>query len=82
MQCSSDIINNKSKPCLVAYSVLKEEIEKLKKQGKLDAEVIYVNKYFHVDYSQIDKNLRLVLKKAIKQYPANVFSSMATSAWE
>ncbi len=65
-------MNNKSKPCLVACSVLKEEIEKLKKQGKLNTEVIYVSKYFHVDYKQIEKNLRPVLKKAIKQYPANV----------
>jgi len=65
-------MKNKSKPCLVACSVLREEIKQLIDQGELDAETIYVSKYFHVDYAQIEKNLRPVLKRAIGQYPGNV----------
>lgn len=64
-------MKNKKKPCLVACSVLKEEIKQLIDQGELDAETIYVSKYFHVDYAQIEKNLRPVLRRAIMQYPGN-----------
>ena len=65
-------MKNKSKPCLVACSVLREEIEHLIEQGELDAELVYVSKYFHVDYVLIEKNLRPVLKRAIERYPGNV----------
>lgn len=64
--------NQKTKPCLVACSVLKEEIRKLTQQGKLDAEVVYVSKYFHVDYAQIEKHLRPVIEKALQRHPKNV----------
>ena len=66
------IMNNKLKPCLVACSVFREEIEQLMEQGELDAEFVYVSKYFHVDYALIEKNLRPVLEKAIERYPRNV----------
>ena len=65
-------MKNKSKPCLVACSVFREEIAHLIKQGELDAELAYVSKYFHVDYVLIEKNLRPVLKRAIERYPGNV----------
>ncbi len=65
-------MNNKSKPCLVACSVLREEIEQLIEQGELDVELVFVSKYFHVDYAQIEKNLRPVLKRAIERYLGNV----------
>lgn len=65
-------MNAKSKPCLVACSVFREEIERLMEQGGLDAELVYVSRYFHVDYALIEKNLRPVLEKAIERYPGNV----------
>ncbi len=64
--------NNQPKTCLVSCSVLKEEIKQLIEQGDLDAECIFVSKYFHVDYAQIEKNLRPVLEKALKKSPGNV----------
>jgi hypothetical protein len=60
------------RPCLVSCSVLKDEIKKLVKQGKLDAEMVFVSKYFHVDYSQIEKNLRSVIENTLKRFPENV----------
>ena len=48
----------KAKNCLVSCSVLKEEIKQLVKQGDLDADLVFVSKYFHVDYAQVEKNLR------------------------
>jgi hypothetical protein len=68
----SSIMNNNTKPCLVACSVFREEISQLIERGKLEAELIYVSKYFHVDYALIEKNLRSVLKRAIERYPGNV----------
>jgi hypothetical protein len=65
-------MKTESKPCLVACSVLREEIKHLMDEGELDAEIIYVSKYFHVDYAQIEKNLRPVLKRANERYPGNV----------
>ena len=60
------------KPCLVACSVLRGEIEKLVKQGELNVEYVFVSKYFHVDYALIEKNLRPVLEKALERFPGNV----------
>jgi hypothetical protein len=65
-------MKQKTKPCIVSCSVLKEEIEKLVQKGSLDAEVVFVSKYFHVDYGQIEKNLRPVLKKALERFSGNV----------
>ena len=68
------MINSKSRyrPCLVSCSVLKEEIMKLIQQGELDAEMVFVSKYFHVDYALIEKNLRPVIENALKRFPGNV----------
>ncbi len=66
------ILNQKTKPCLVACSVLKDEIKKLIKQGELNAEMVFVSKYFHVDYAQIEKNLHPVIENALQRYPGNV----------
>ena len=55
-------MNEKTKFCLVSCSVLREELEQLVKQGSLDAELVFVSKYFHVDYEAVEKNLRKVLE--------------------
>jgi len=65
-------MKQKLKPCLVSCSVLRKEIEKLVQQGKLEAELIFVSKYFHVDYAQIEKNLRPVVERALQRYPGRV----------
>ena len=62
----------KAKVCLVSCSVLKEEIEQLIKQGDLDADVVYVSKYFHVDYELVEKNVRKTLEETIPKYHGKV----------
>ena len=62
----------KTKPCLVACSVFKDEIKKLIEQDELDAEMVFVSKYFHVDYTPIEKNLRPVIEYALQRYHGNV----------
>jgi hypothetical protein len=60
------------KVCLVACSVLREELEELKKQGKLDAELVFVSKFFHVDYTALENNLRKVLEQTKKRFKGKV----------
>jgi hypothetical protein len=66
-----DLLTAKTKEnklCLVACSVLKDEIQQLQRTGKLDAQVIFVSKYFHVDYDLLEKNLRRTLTQTIKRF--------------
>jgi gluconate kinase len=42
-------VNSKGKVCLVSCSVLKKELQALVKMGKLDADLVFVSKNFHVD---------------------------------
>ena len=65
-------MREKPKPCIVSCSVLKKEIEKLANQGDLDAETVFVSKYFHVDYALLEKNLRQVLQKTLKRSPGGI----------
>jgi hypothetical protein len=49
---------------------LKDEIEQLIRQGDLDVKVIFVSKYFHVDYSLVEKNLRRTIEQTLPRFPA------------
>ena len=65
-------MSNKERICVVSCSVLKEELLQLVKQGELDAELVFVSKYFHVDYEMVEKNLRRVLETTVKRFPGKV----------
>jgi hypothetical protein len=65
-------VNKKPKVCLVSCSVLKEEIQQLVKQGSLDAELVFVSKYFHVDYEALENNLRKILEQTLKCFKGKV----------
>jgi hypothetical protein len=52
-----------SKLCIVSCSVLKDEIQTLVKDGKFDADLLFVSKYFHVEYAEIEKHLRPVVER-------------------
>jgi hypothetical protein len=65
-------VNEKQKVCLVSCSVLKEEIQQLIKQGSLDAEVVYVSKFFHIDYAAVENNLRKVLEQTQKRFKGKI----------
>jgi hypothetical protein len=64
--------NKQSRVCVVSCSVLKDEIMQLIKQGDLDVGTVFVSKYFHVDYAQVEKNLRRVLEATLRKFPDNV----------
>lgn len=66
------LVVTEAKPCLVSCSVLKEELKMLVNQGILDAELVFVSKYFHVDYEAVEKNLRKVLEHALKRSKGKV----------
>jgi hypothetical protein len=65
-------VNERPKVCLVSCSVLKEEIQQLVTQGELDAELVFVSKYFHIDYAAVEKNLRKVLEQTLKRFKGKV----------
>jgi len=65
-------LTQNSKLCLVACSVLKPEIKKLIENGEMDADMVFVSKYFHDDCSKLEKNLRQVLEYTIQRYDGNV----------
>ncbi|MCW3999020.1 MAG: DUF1638 domain-containing protein [Candidatus Bathyarchaeota archaeon] len=62
----------KTKVCLISCSVLKRELKKLKAEGKLDAELVLVSKNFHVDYNQLENNLRKVLEHTKKRFRGKI----------
>jgi len=61
----------KTKPCLISCSVLKDEIERLKRKGDLDSDVVYVSKLFHVDYGILEKNLRRTIERTLPKVSGN-----------
>ena len=65
-------MNEKTKICLVSCSVLKEEIQQLVKQGSIDAELVLVSKFFHIDYEAVENNLRKVLEQTLKRFKGKV----------
>ncbi len=62
----------KTKVCIVSCSVLKAELQQLIKQGSLDAELVFVSKFFHVDYTELENNLRKVLQQTLKRFKGKV----------
>jgi hypothetical protein len=66
------LMTEKTKPCIVSCSVLKAEIQKLVKQGDLDADLVFVSKYFHVDYSLIEENLRKTIQQNLPCSPQGI----------
>jgi hypothetical protein len=65
-------MNLETKVCLVSCSVLKEELEKLIQEGQLKADLVFVSKYFHVDYELLEKNLRKVLEQTKKSFQGKI----------
>jgi len=65
-------VNELQKVCLVSCSVLRDDLEQLIKKGDLDAEVVFVSKFFHIDYSQLEKNLRKVLEQTQKRFKGKI----------
>jgi len=59
--------------CIVSCSVLKRELQQLKTEGKLDSELVYVSKNFHVDYGLLENNLRKVLEYTKKRFKGKIF---------
>lgn len=65
-------MKEKPKICLVSCSVLKRELQKLVKEDKLDAELVFVSKNFHVDYNALETNLRKVLEHTKKRFSGKI----------
>lgn len=60
-------MSEKAKVYLVSCSVLQKEIEQIIKQDDLEAETVFVDKNFHVDYKLLEDNLRQAIKDTLHQ---------------
>jgi Protein of unknown function (DUF1638) len=49
--------------CLIACGIMQEEIDALISQGRIDAQVVYLNKGLHSNYQKLEKALGQVLEK-------------------
>lgn len=56
----------------MSCSALKAEIQELVKRGDLDADLVFVSKFFHGDYALLEKNLREVLKRTLPRFSGRV----------
>ncbi len=56
------------KKCILACSVLKKEIQQLRAQHEVEADVVFVSKAFHVDFELLEKNLRLMIERTLPRY--------------
>ncbi len=65
-------MSEKPKICIVSCSVLKRELQQLKAQGRLDAELVFVSKLFHVDYAALESNLRKVLEHTKRRFGGKI----------
>jgi hypothetical protein len=65
-------VKEKPQICLVSCSVLRDELEQLSKQGDLDVELVFVSKFFHIDYAALESNLRKVLEQTLKRFKGKV----------
>jgi len=66
------ILIQKTKPSLIACSVLKKEINKLIENEELDTEVVFLSKLLHEDYTKLEKNLRFAIEQTLKRNNKNV----------
>jgi hypothetical protein len=65
-------MDQKQPICIVSCSVLKRELLQLKAEGKLDAELVFVSKNFHIDYGLLETNLRRVLEQTKKRFNGKI----------
>jgi hypothetical protein len=66
------LLTGKTNVRIISCSVLKAEIQKLIRQGDLDAGLVFVSKYFHVDYSLIEANLRRIIQQNLPRSPQGI----------
>jgi hypothetical protein len=65
-------MDQKPSTCIVSCSVLKRELLKLNAEGKLDAELVFVSKNFHIDYGLLETNLRRMLEHTKKRFAGKI----------
>lgn len=65
-------MKEKQRICLVSCSVLKNELLQLVRERQLDVDLVFVSKYFHVDYEALEQNLRRVLAATVKRHGGKV----------
>lgn len=64
------------KQLLIACDIFQPEIEKLTAMGKIDAEVIYLDKYLHFDFEALHNTLKESLKEYAQSKPVVAYGDL------
>jgi hypothetical protein len=65
-------MTQKPKPKVISCNVLQAELEKLVERGDLDVDLVFVSKYFHIDFGMLEENLRPIVKETVSNSHASV----------
>ena len=65
-------MNEKTRVFVVSCNVLQKELEQLVKQGDIDGKLVFVDKYFHIDYKLLEDNLRKAIKNTLPKSDSKI----------
>ena len=68
-------VKNK-KPFIISCGVMEKEIKQLLARGKLDADVVFLNKYLHIDYEKLRQALKASLIKHQDKNPVVIYGDV------
>jgi len=64
------------KPFLISCGVMKKEIKRLIDGGELDADVVFLNKYLHIDYEKLHQALKASVLKHRDKNPLVIYGDV------
>lgn len=64
--------NKKSDVCIISCSILKRELQQLKTEGKLDAKLVSVCKFYHTEPAVLETNLRKVISRTKQKHSGKI----------
>lgn len=67
---------SRRRPLLISCGILRAEIEALIARGEIDAEVVFLNKYLHVNYQKLHDALKASLRKHRERKPVVVYGDV------
>ncbi|MDJ0915855.1 MAG: DUF1638 domain-containing protein [Desulfobacterales bacterium] len=68
--------NNHQKPLLISCGILQPEIEALIARQEIEADVVFLNKYLHVDYQKLYRTLKASMLRHRQRNPVVIYGDM------
>ena len=64
------------KPFIISCGVMEKEIKQLIGRGEIDAEIVFLNKYLHIDYEKLRQALQASLLKYRDKKPVVIYGDV------